>query len=279
MSVQAMAWVLEHERTTTGTDRLVLLSLANHVSQERIDGPWECWPGIDRIMAEAGVSRRQTVKDALARLKAKGLITVEVQAAPDSRIRDDRRPNLYTIHHDGGTLAVSPLAEGDGGSDGGARGLDSRSDGGSDAASTGARETSPEPVLDPGGEPEEQPDQLFGADEQATNVAQLSDAAAFEEFWQAVPAARRIGKGDARKAWATAVRKASAATIIAGMVRYAEETQGRDPQYLKTPGPWLRAERWTDEPGANRDHRTSRPAGPRGPIGEHRGPAGAVTDL
>lgn len=268
MSVQAMAWVLEHERTTTGTDRLVLLSLANHVSQERIDGPWEAWPGIERIMAEAGVTRRQTVKDSLARLKAKGLISVTVQGAPDSRIRDDRRPNLYTIHPDGGSASVSP----DGGSADGARGLGSRADGGSDAARAGARETSPEPELEPGEEPAEEPRALFVAPElPAPSTDEL-----FEEFWAACP--KRTGKGEARKAYERALKRATPAAILAGMVRYAEETRGTEPRFLKTPGPWLNADRWLDEPGANRRQGAAR-TGARQQVGEHDGPAGRVVDL
>ena len=87
-----MAWVLEHEATTTGTDRLVLLALANHANDNG-----EAWPSIDTIAREAGVQRRQTVKDALARLVAAGLIEREINGAPDHRLRADRRPNLYRL--------------------------------------------------------------------------------------------------------------------------------------------------------------------------------------
>ena len=87
-----MAWVLEHEATTTGTDRLVLLALANHANDNG-----EAWPSIDTIAREAGVQRRQTVKDALARLVAAGLIERKINGAPDHRLRADRRPNLYRL--------------------------------------------------------------------------------------------------------------------------------------------------------------------------------------
>lgn len=99
----------------------------------------------------------------------------------------------------------------------------------------------------------------------------------FDQFWESVPHARRVGKGDARKAWVIATRSADPAEIIAGMVRYADETKGREPRFLKTPGPWLRAERWLDEPGANRDRRQSN--GARQQIAAHDGPAGRVVDL
>ena len=39
MSIQAVGWVLEHETTTSGADRLVLIALANHCGER--DGVWE----------------------------------------------------------------------------------------------------------------------------------------------------------------------------------------------------------------------------------------------
>lgn len=105
-----MSWILDYERTTTGTDRLVLLSLANHATKAPIDGAWESYPGIDLIRQEANIAKRQTVKDALARLVERGIISKDVQGAPDRRIRADRRPNLYRIH--GGPSDGSPHEDG-----------------------------------------------------------------------------------------------------------------------------------------------------------------------
>lgn len=65
-------------------------------------------------------------------------------------------------------------------------------------------------------------------------------------FWAAYP--RKKGKGDARKAWAQAIKNgADPAEIIAGAQRYAQERAAADPKYTKYPASWLRAERWTDE--------------------------------
>lgn len=98
----------------------------------------------------------------------------------------------------------------------------------------------------------------------------------FEEFWAACP--KRTGKGEARKAYERALKRATPAAILAGMVRYAEETRGTEPRFLKTPGPWLNADRWLDEPGANVRQGAPR-AGARQQVGEHEGPAGRVVDL
>lgn len=103
-----------------------------------------------------------------------------------------------------------------------------------------------------------------------------SDDELFEEFWAACP--KRTGKGEARKAYGRALKRASAAAILEGMRRYAEETRGTEPRFLKTPGPWLNADRWLDEPGANRRQGAPR-TGARQQVGAHDGPAGRVVDL
>jgi 5-methylcytosine-specific restriction endonuclease McrA len=66
----------------------------------------------------------------------------------------------------------------------------------------------------------------------------------FEAFWQRYP--RRDSKGHARKAWASAVRKAPADEILAGLERYqfSETTK-----YQPLPATWLNGERWLSDDG------------------------------
>lgn len=52
MSIQAVAWVLDHSESR-GLARLVLISLANAVNK---DANGECWPSMRTIAGEAGVS-------------------------------------------------------------------------------------------------------------------------------------------------------------------------------------------------------------------------------
>lgn len=68
----------------------------------------------------------------------------------------------------------------------------------------------------------------------------------FETFWKAYP--RRIGKGNARKAYAKALRLASPAEIAEGLARFnqAEPWRG-DIQFCPHPSTWLNQERWDDE--------------------------------
>lgn len=72
--------------------------------------------------------------------------------------------------------------------------------------------------------------------------------AAFAEFWPIYP--RKVGKGDARRKYAAALKGgASTAEILLGARRYAETCRNiEDPRFIKHPATWLHKECWTDEP-------------------------------
>jgi hypothetical protein len=67
----------------------------------------------------------------------------------------------------------------------------------------------------------------------------------FEGFWLQCP--RKVGKGEARKAYASAITRTSPATIEAGMRAYAASRAGQDEKFTVHPATWLRADRWLDE--------------------------------
>lgn len=92
MSIQAVGWVLDNS-TTTGGERLVLISLANHADENL-----ECYPTVARITREAGIKDTRTTQKILARLESAGHITRVLNGAFDPRIRADRRPTLYKIN-------------------------------------------------------------------------------------------------------------------------------------------------------------------------------------
>lgn len=100
-----MAWALS-EPTTAGTDRLVLLSLANHANEIG-----QSWPSVATIAREANVSER-AVQRSIASLKKAGLVAVLTNAAPDERIPRDRRPNLYRILRKRGDAHGTPTPDG-----------------------------------------------------------------------------------------------------------------------------------------------------------------------
>lgn len=82
MSIQALAWVLEHSEATLA-DRLVLLAIANHADARG----WNAYPSVPLIAHEASVSEA-TVYRALATLEDSGELTVK---------RRPGRSNMYAI--------------------------------------------------------------------------------------------------------------------------------------------------------------------------------------
>ena len=73
----------------------------------------------------------------------------------------------------------------------------------------------------------------------------------FDLFWNLVP--KKISKAAAKKAFMSAIKKIDLNTILEGITRYANETNGRESQFIKHPATWLNQECWSDEKGANGD--------------------------
>lgn len=70
-------------------------------------------------------------------------------------------------------------------------------------------------------------------------------SAEFEKFWNVYP--RKVGKGQAMKAWSKATGKASAVLIIAAVEAWRGSKDFPAPEFVPHPATWLNAERWTDE--------------------------------
>lgn len=97
MSVQAIAWVLDHS-TAKGTARCVLVSIANHVDP---DGTG--WVHVKRVLLEANcslVSYRRAVQDA----EEAGELVRQVHAGGSAKMHDAHRPNLFTFPGVAGVL-------------------------------------------------------------------------------------------------------------------------------------------------------------------------------
>lgn len=78
----------------------------------------------------------------------------------------------------------------------------------------------------------------------------------FDEFWSVYP--RKTAKGQARKAWPAAVRKATAETIIKGAMRYRDDPNRSD-RFTKHPATWLNGECWEDPPEVARSENGNGP--------------------
>lgn len=90
MSVEIMAVVLHHSRAT-GTDKLVLLGIANHA------GDGGAWPTVATLARYANATDR-TVQRSLEKLVALGELTIRPQAGGSRDLPKHRRPNRYDVH-------------------------------------------------------------------------------------------------------------------------------------------------------------------------------------
>ncbi|HKD28558.1 MAG TPA: DUF1376 domain-containing protein [Xanthobacteraceae bacterium] len=69
--------------------------------------------------------------------------------------------------------------------------------------------------------------------------------AGFEAFWKVYP--KKVAKGQAMKAYAAAITKATPEQIKAGAEGYAAARVGEPDKYTKHPATWLNSECWADE--------------------------------
>lgn len=68
---------------------------------------------------------------------------------------------------------------------------------------------------------------------------------AFDLFWGAYP--RRVGKGQARRAFGTALKITNIDMILTAIDAQRDAGMFRDRTYIPYPATWLNGERWTDE--------------------------------
>jgi hypothetical protein len=78
-------------------------------------------------------------------------------------------------------------------------------------------------------------------EERQRREEQKAIEAEFEGFWAVYP--RRVGKGDARRAFMKAREKADLATLVAGVKRMPPAS---DPKFIPHASTWLNGERWLD---------------------------------
>lgn len=222
MSVQAVAWVLEHSAARLGS-RLALLSIANHAHP---DGT-QSFPSYDTIAKEARLSRRQAVR-AVATLADEGHIFIDPKASPFGT-------NVYTITGLAPSDNLSPTRGGNGRwvvtnpANGEVTFPTEPSDisgtnGGGNVTRTVLELTVPQPS-------KEQPD--------------------FGYLWEHFP--RKQAKIAAKKAWDKAIANgADPEAIVAGARRFAADPN-RDPMFTPHPATWLNEGRWEDEPLPSRN--------------------------
>ncbi|WP_144445568.1 hypothetical protein [Inquilinus limosus] len=66
----------------------------------------------------------------------------------------------------------------------------------------------------------------------------------FEGFYQAYP--RHIGRGQALKAWRSALKKAEPSALVAAAHAFAKRSEATEERFIPHPATWLNGERWLD---------------------------------
>lgn len=69
----------------------------------------------------------------------------------------------------------------------------------------------------------------------------------FESWWKLYP--RKIGKGQARKAFKAALKKTDLDTLTTGVETYSASVDDTEQQFIAHPATWLNGERWDDDTG------------------------------
>jgi len=82
-------------------------------------------------------------------------------------------------------------------------------------------------------------------DSSKTVKVKVDNDADFNLFYQAYP--KRIGRGQAVKAYDKAVKVGSVLQILNGAKAYADASKDTDKQYIRHPATWLNGQGWLDE--------------------------------
>lgn len=229
-----MSIVLHHSRAI-GTDKLVLLGIANH------EGDGGAWPSLATLARYTNVNRR-TVQRAIQQLEAMGELWIGDQQGGTHDADPRYRTNLYritvrcpadcdgTTQHrvgdrgDSGATSVSPLTD---------PGVTSGASRGDIQRASGVTPMSPEPSLEPSVE--------------HSLARPLVERACFDGFWKLYP--RKVGRRTASTAYERAARRAPPEDIYAGLAaRAAWWAKTRTPvDKIPHPTTWLNRDGWADE--------------------------------
>jgi hypothetical protein len=81
---------------------------------------------------------------------------------------------------------------------------------------------------------------------------QVSNIDHFSDFWAAYP--RKIGKGNARKAFEKAMKSATIDEISSGLNSQLDILKSKEQKFIPHAATWLNGERWNDEPDHNKEN-------------------------
>lgn len=226
MSVQATTWVWDHSEAT-GSAFVVLLAVADAANAS---GERSC-QSVETLAHMARVSVR-TVQRALRDLEQSGELENDGQ---DSRyssnvyrfpaLADARPARRHVPSARGDKLAPLPGS-----------GVTPVTPGVTNEVARGDIAMTPNPI---------NPTLPNGSDPNNAAPAATSEGDEFETFWATYP--RRVGRGQAVKAWKAATRKVPPAAILEGLALHVPALSAREARFVPHPATWLNGERWADE--------------------------------
>lgn len=223
MSVEATRAVWKYSRTKGGA-RLVMLALADEANHQ---GYVTAYRRSQSHLADMTLLDEGTVRRGLK--AAEQLGELEILARGDGRRPSDYRLILPDLAAPEGVQNAAP-------------GVAPRAPSPRKSRAQGVQDATPITPLFPAPVPTVDPNE---------ECAPITDddiraAKGFEDFWAAYP--RKRSKGQARRAWAAAVRKVPARTIVDGARRFAADPELPEEGFVPYPATWLNGERWEDAP-------------------------------
>jgi hypothetical protein len=81
--------------------------------------------------------------------------------------------------------------------------------------------------------------------ESKKTCASIKPDAEFEDWWKLYPLKK--AKGQAEKAFRSAMMQTDMPTLVAAVTAYAKTVEGKDPKYIAYGSTWLNGKRWLDE--------------------------------
>ena len=169
------------------------------------------WPSIETLSKMVNASERSVQRD-IQELVALGELTVEVQNAPT---RGQYKSNLYWVTLSGVTESASGVTDS-------TSGVTNQVVRGDTVGTLNLNRTITEPL---------------------ENLYAQND---FDVFYTNYP--RKVARGAAERAFKKALTYATFDTILAGVIRLANDPNKPSKEYLPYPATWLNNKGWEDEP-------------------------------
>ena len=205
-------WMIR-DRSVPRNAILVYASLSSRAGMGAI------FPSQVTIAEESGLSER-TVRTMLGHLEQIGV--VERRSRRGGEGHQTAKTDAYTLHPNGRTEAPADVA-----------GSPKRPANGSQATGNQQQIT---PLIEVDREE---------VDRDTREGALIPVLSAFDAFWSVWP--KKVGKPDAERAWAKAVRSATPETIMAGAIAYRDNPGRPERQFIPHPATWLNRQGWNDE--------------------------------